>query len=1006
MKYLDEAKDIAKQSYTKIKTLWKKGKIQHSSRVTYDVAWNIILFFIIIGVVGMFFAGGVGAGYFASLVKDEPIRSYESMKQDIYNYQETSTLYYAKNKYFGDIKSDIMREEVQLEDVSDTIIHAVIATEDRNFKKHEGIVPKAILRAVVQEATNATVKTGGSTLTQQLIKNQILTNEVSFERKAKEILLALRLENFFNKDEILEAYLNVIPYGREASGRNIAGIQTAAQGVFGINAKDLNLPQSAYLAGLPQSPFYYTPFKNHGGLKNKKGLQPGIDRIKTVLKRMYEAEYITKEEYEKAIHYDIVADFTLKSKSTMDKYPALMYEAEDRAIKILSKQIAKKDGYTVEDLQKSDKLNQEYLIRGDRALRKNGYEVHTTIDKQIYGAMQKIVKNYNDYGPDSDWTYINKETGEEIPIQEPLQTAGMLIQNATGRIISFVGNRGYSQDNQINYATDTVRSNGSTMKPLLDYAPAFENGIIQPGSPLADVKIKYPDLSRPSGFYKPVNYAGTYHGIVSARKALAESYNVPAIALYSKLMKKDIGQTYIEKMGITTIGDAEYKHRSLAIGGATYGVSVEENVNAYNTFANGGKFVDAYMIDKITTSDGKVIYEHKTEPVNVFTPQTSYLTLDVLRDVLDYGTATYLQSQLNTASTVDWAGKSGTSQNWHDFWFIGTNPNVTFGTWIGYDTPHNIKCEGECLPYNQRNLKLWAKLVNKATEINPELMAPEANFERPDGIVERSYCAISGKLPSDLCKKSGLVYTDLFNAKYVPTETGESLITGSYVMVDGKAVIAGPNTPSEFVNGDGLSFNPDFLQKNNYDRLDDLSKLFPVKDRAKWEKIGVPSGDVGSTIADDGKPPAPPTSLNISGSGLSWSNSSSSDVVGYRFYSASSPDGSYSLIGSTTSTSFGVGDGNAAYHVKAVDYFGMVSGSSEAAVAGDFSKAEPPAEPTGPTDPKEDKEPPKTDEPDEPLDDANPPEKPKNDDEPTKPPVNPPAKNDGSDKKKPDDSTE
>lgn len=968
---MDELKKFINKAYHKITVLWNEDKIQRTSRVTYDVTWNIILFFIIVGTIGFFFAGGIGAGYFASLVKDEPIRSYKSMKADIYNYEETSKLYFAENKYFGDIRSDIMREEVKLEDVSKTLLQAVIATEDRNFKEHEGVVPKAILRAVVQEVTNAAVKTGGSTLTQQLIKNQILTNEVSFERKAKEILLALRLERFFDKDEILEAYLNIVPYGREASGGNIAGVQTAAQGIFGVDAKNVNLPQAAYLAGLPQSPSYYTPFKNSGGLKEPAALKPGIKRMKTVLERMYAADYTTKKEYEKALNYDIAADFTLESKSPMDKYPYLMFEAEKRAKKILAEQIATKDGYTLEDLYSDEKLYDKYMILADRALRKNGYEIHTTIDKKTYAAFQKIAKNYKNYGPDKTYYVTDEETGEEIKVIEPVQTAGMLIENATGRIISFIGGRNYSPENTFNYATEAERSNGSTMKPLLDYAPAFETGLYQPGTPLADIRTYY-------GTYSPDNYTGNFHGLVSARKALAESYNVPAIAVYNKLMNKGIGQEYIEKMGITTIKDEEYSHLTLGIGATTRGVTIEENINAYNTFANEGKFVDAYMIEKITTNDGKVIYEKKSKPVKVFSPQTAYLTLDILRDVIDYGTGTYLNSQLNTASSVDWAGKSGTSEEWNDYWFIGTNPNVTFGTWIGYDTPTSLKCEG-CTPYNERNMKLWAKLVNKATEINPELMAPEANFERPEGIVARSYCAISGNLPSDLCSKAGLVYSDIFNAKFVPSERDNSLTTGAYVMVDGKAVIAGSKTPQEFVNGDGLTFNPEFLKKNNYDRLNDLTKLFPIKNRANWQKIGVPSGDVGSAIQDDGKAPAAPTSVNKSGSNLTWNDSSSKDVVGYRIYRASKPDGSFSLIGNTTSTRFGVGGGKAVYRVRAVDYFGMASSDSEVITVGDFSKPE-----QEPPEPKDEEDPP----PEDPKDKGD-------GDGKTKPPVEPPAQDGG-----------
>ncbi|WP_099158792.1 transglycosylase domain-containing protein [Virgibacillus ndiopensis] len=945
---MNDFKQLLHKYGQKLKSLWNTGKIQRSSRISYDVFWNVILFFIIVGVIGFFFAGGVGAGYFASLVKDEPVRTYASMEKDIYNYEETSQLYFAENKYIGNIRSDIHREEIDLKDVSETLLNAVIATEDRNFEEHHGVVPKAIIRAVVQEATNAPIKTGGSTLTQQLIKNQILTNEVSFERKAKEILLALRLERFFDKDQILEAYLNIIPYGRDASGQNIAGIQTAAQGIFGIDAKDVNLPQAAYLAGLPQSPSYYTPFVNSGGLKSKEGLQPGINRMKTVLERMYEAEYITKKEYEKAINYDIIADFTEAKESPLEKYPYLTVEIEKRAKEKIAAIIAKEDGYTLEDLENDEKLNEEYMILADRNLRQNGYKIHTTIDKKTYDAFQKIAKDYKYYGPDNG--------------KEPVQVAGMLIENKTGKIISFVGGRGYDIKD-FNYATQGERSNGSTMKPLLDYGPAFEKGAMQPGSTIGDIPggIKYS-----GGVWDVGNYTSNYHGIVSARKALAESFNIPAAKTYMKIINEDPATEYLEKMGITSLVEEDHTNPSLALGRPKYGITVEENVNAYTTFANKGKFIDAYMIDKITTNDGDVIYEHKSEPVKVFSPQTAYLTVDVLRDVIEYGTATYLQSQIKDQS-VDWAGKSGTSQNWEDSWFVGINPNVTLGTWMGYDTPKSLKLSNYPLSYSQRNQKLWAQLVNKATEINPELMAPNSKFERPDGIVSRSYCAISGMLPSDLCKKAGLVTSDLFNAKYVPTKTDDSLIEGTYVMVDGKAVIAGPNTPKEFTRGDGLTFNPEFLKRNGYDRLSDITQLFPSTNRSAWEKISVPSSDIGGTIKNDGKSPKAPTSVSTSGSKLTWKKPGSKDVIGYRVYRAAKPGASFSAVGSTTETSFSIPDGKAVYTVKAVDYFGLESGASKEVKVGDFSKPvdKPNPDNDKPDEPKKDNDKPnKPDEPD------------------------------------------
>ena len=196
----------------------------------------------IVIVLGIFFAGGVGAGYFASIVKDEPVRSEKQLKNSLLNYEETSEVYFADNVYLGKLRTDLERQEVKLEDVSDNVKKALIATEDAYFYEHDGVVPKALMRAVFQEVTGSAVQTGGSTLTQQLIKQQILTNEVSFDRKAKEILLAMRLEKFLEKDEILESYLNISPFGRNSSGRNIAGVQTAAQGIFGVDAKDLSLP--------------------------------------------------------------------------------------------------------------------------------------------------------------------------------------------------------------------------------------------------------------------------------------------------------------------------------------------------------------------------------------------------------------------------------------------------------------------------------------------------------------------------------------------------------------------------------------------------------------------------------------------------------------------------------------------------------------------------------------------------------------------------------------------
>ncbi|WP_373893087.1 transglycosylase domain-containing protein [Virgibacillus natechei] len=802
----------------KIKKVWSTGDIQRSSRITYDVFWNVILFFLVIGVIGLFFAGGIGAGYFASLVKDEPVRSYESMEQDIYNYEETSELYFADEQYLGDVRSDLHREEVDLENVSENLINAVIATEDEYFNEHEGVVPKAILRAVVQEATNADNQSGGSTLTQQLIKNRVLTDEVSFERKAKEILLALRLERFFDKNDILEAYLNIVPYGRDASGRNIAGIQTAAQGIFGVNADEVNLAQAAYLAGLPQSPSSYTPFSNQGGLKGEEALEAGLNRMKSVLYRMYDEGYITESEYEETLDYDIVADFSEDFQSPIEQYPSLTFELQNRAKEIIMEVLAEEDGYTQEELNNDADLREEYQELAMRNMPSSGYQIHSTIDKDMYDAMQEITENFANFGPDTVTT-VELANGEETEITQQVQASGILIENSSGKILSYVGGREYNEDNQLNYATNAVRSNGSTIKPLLVYAPAMEEGVIQPGTPIADV-----DLPITSQGWKPNNYSGTHYGLIPARTALSNSYNVSTARLYNQIIDDDPGE-YIKKMGITTIADEEFEYPSLSIGGTTTGVTLEENTNAFATFGNNGQFADAYMIEKITTKDGETIYEHENEEVDVFSQETNYLTVDILRDVMDEGTGTYVNSQLANTS-VDWAGKTGTSQDWENAWFVGTNPNVTFGTWMGYDTPDSLYRSSDPQGYSNRVQRFWAQLINSAAEINPELINPSSSFERPDGVVERSYCAVSGMLPSDLCEEVGLVQTDLFNEEFVPEETDDSLIRRG---------------------GDGITFNPEFLERNNYDQLSDITELYPRTNRDLWKKIGSSS----STDEDD-----------------------------------------------------------------------------------------------------------------------------------------------------------
>lgn len=921
---LNEDKNKIRNYFQSVKDFFTNKKLVKRISITYQVVWNLLLLLIIILILGGAFASGIGAGYFASLVKDEKPRTYDSMKKDIYNYEATSEIYFADNKYLGKLRTDLEREEVKIKDVSEDLINAIISTEDEYFKEHNGVVPKAILRAIFQEVTNSAVQTGGSTLTQQLIKNQILTNEVSFDRKAKEILLALRLERFFDKEEILEAYLNVSPLGRNSAGRNIAGVQTAARGIFGVNASELTLPQAAFIAGLPQSPSAYTPFKPDGELKSNEGLEPGLNRMKTVLSRMKDNGYINQDQYKKALEYDIVKDFTAKDDNPISKYPYLTFEVEKRAKEILAEIIAEKDGYEKADLKEDEALYDEYHTLADRNLRQNGYKIYTTINKDIYEKMQTVKDKFQYYGSNRTEFVKNKETGEVEKIVEPVEVGAVLIENKSGKIISFVGGRDFERE-QTNHATNASRPNGSTMKPLAVYAPALELGKVSPGSIIPDVEMSM--VTGDGKTYTPRNYGGSYYGLVSARTALAKSFNVSAVKIYMDIINQRPAK-FLEKMGFESLIETDYQNPSLSLGGITHGVTVEENVNAFATFGNKGKFVDAYMIEKIVDKDGNTIFEHQSKPAEVFSPQTAFLMIDMMRDVISQGTGTSLNSRLKFRA--DWAGKTGTSQNYGDAWFAATNPNVTFGVWMGYDTPKPLEVSYKGLSYGVRNIYLWADLMNAAYDVAPNLIAPKERFQMPGGIVRRSYCAISGLLPSEGCSKAGLVQSDLFNAKFVPTKVDDSLISGKYVEIGDKKYLALDSTPNDFALS-GVILNPDFIKSIGGKYLKDPRQLIPNSD--KWKNVLVPN----DKLTENGKIPHP-IKLNASGKTLTWKKHPDSDIIGYRVYQMNKAGTSRKIasIPEGKERAFKANDGE--YFVTAVDIAGNESQPSNLVQVGQKKK--------------------------------------------------------------------
>ncbi|KIL46352.1 transglycosylase domain-containing protein [Jeotgalibacillus campisalis] len=892
-----------KERIDSIKSAFVKAGAAKKFRISYQVLWNIFLLLIIFGVLGAAFAGGVGAGYFASLVKDEKVLSYESLQTDLYDYTETSDIYFDNEVYLGKIRTDLEREKVVLDDVSPLLIDAVISTEDEYFMQHDGVVPKAIMRALFQEVTNSANQTGGSTLTQQLIKNQVLTNEVSFDRKAKEILLALRVERFFEKEEILQAYLNMADMGRNSSGNNIAGVQTAAQGIFGVDAKDLTLPQAAFIAGLPQAPYGYTPFTNAGELKSPEGLQPGVERKQEVLFRMLREGSITQEEHDEALNYDLTQDFIPPAASAVDQYPYVTREVEDRAVDILKYYLAEQDGYPKKQVDDSKQLSDEYKAIAKRDLGQRGYEIHSTIDKEIYDTMEIAKNQYENYGPNKTVMDIDDETGKSVEVSAPVQVGSILMENHTGKIISFTGGRDFEQE-QTNHATRSYRSTGSTIKPLVVYAPAVEYGLIGAASPVVDVSFTHNGWS-------PVNFVtGKEYGILPARTALAKSHNLSAARLFGKMLADgyDPGE-FLRKTNPERISEAEYSYPAFSLGGLDHGLTVEENVSAYAALGNMGQFNEPYMIEKILDQEGNVIYEHETEPEEIFSPAASYVTLDMMRDTMINGSGVAAPQTLNFST--DWASKSGTSSEFHDNWFIGTNPNITFGIWFGYDQPSSMGSEA-----SRRAITLWAQMMNNAREVNPDLIDPSDKFARPDGVVNQSICSFTG-LPADsACSAAGLTIDTIATEAFNPSGENEGLSTSKYVTINGKRYVALDSTPDEF-SSTGALLSPNFAEKMLEPYGGDASKLFPDTNDY-FDNLLV----ADSRLEDDGSNPGTVTA-RVSGNSVTWTPSGSSDVVGYRVYSGSRKVAIRKVDESLTS-SLSAGT----YEVVAVDVAGKESARS------------------------------------------------------------------------------
>ena len=654
-------------------------------------------------------SAGLAIGYVGGLVKDQPVLTQKEMKDQINNISQNSEVYFGSGEKLGTINSELIRKTVSYEELGDNVKNAIIASEDSNFYSNSGVDIFAVIRASLSEVTGAKT-TGGSTITQQLVKNQLLDNSRSYERKAKEILLALRVDSHFSKNEILENYLNVAPFGKNSLGQNISGIETAAQGVFGIHSKDLNIAQAAYLVGFVQSPYKYTPFDSAGNIRSNEELQAGFERQQYVLERMLSNEFITKEQFEEAKKFDIKGAYTKQKYSEYTDYPYIRDEVTSSVAEILAEQTAARN-HKEEEFKNNVEYRNDLIEKSRIKFITGGYKVKTTLDKKLYDTLQETKKQFASY-----------PTYTQGGVVYPLEIGASVIENSTGKVLAFIGGMDYKKQ-QLNHATRTRRSPGSTIKPLLVYGPAIDKGYITPNSTVLDKRFNHYG-------WKPENYDMSERGYLPAREALARSLNLPTVRLYSAFYKEDPVTNYLEKMGVEGLTESDKTYLATAIGGMTYGLSVTENTSAFSTFANKGEHKKAHIIEEIENNDGELVYKADFSPVKVFEESTSYLIVNMLGDVINksYGLSHDMPSKLKFNSKNLFV-KTGTSEYYNDLWVVGGSTKITVGLWNGYDSPAKVPS----YDYAQRS---WVAVMNAIYALDKNLIAPDTAFSRPKSVVD------------------------------------------------------------------------------------------------------------------------------------------------------------------------------------------------------------------------------------------------------------------------------
>lgn len=616
-----------------------------------------------------------------------------------------ATVFYDVN---GETMASVHGEENRLAATLNEIPYyfqkAFISIEDERFYDHKGIDYKRTAGAIFNYVvTFGKGSYGGSTITQQLVKNITEDNDRSPLRKVREWWRATLLERELSKDQILELYMNTIFFGNGAYG-----VQTAAYTYFDKDVSELSLAECALLTGITNRPTYYNPFNYFERAKSRQ---------ETILNKMLELGYIDQKTCDEAKAEEIVL-----KKGSIDSSSHQSYFVD----MVIEDVIA--DLMEEENISKAVATNKIY---------NGGLKIYTTMDPKVQDAMDKV---YVEQDAETFSAFKKLETQPE--------SAMMVINYRNGYISGVIGGRGEKTESRIlNRATQTYRQPGSTIKPLAIYGPALEDNKITAATILSDSPITVE--IKGSANWSPTNWYGYYEGNVTVRRAIERSMNIPPVRVLQKIGLERAYQALLD-VGITSLRTSDKNYAPLSLGGLTDGVSVKEWTAAYGMIANDGNYITPISYTKVVDSKGQIVLQNKTKSTRVMSEETAFIMKDMLRTVVTNGTATSAKLSGMTA-----AGKTGSTSDTKDKWFVGFTPYYVAAVWVGYDTPKEISVGGEI------SKQIWKKVM---TEIHKGL--EDTGFVKPDGVSKISVCKKSGLKNTVNCTS---VTTEYFKTETIPT---------------------------------------------------------------------------------------------------------------------------------------------------------------------------------------------------------------------------------------------